>query len=202
MKIVPKQITELSDNLASLPSIGPKTAFRLAIYLALTKPSLAKGLISSLEESVDNLTLCTECGNVADIEDQQCNICSDPSRGGEVIIVETVMDLINIEQVGRYQGLYHVLHGLVSPVQGRALEDINSSGLVGRLRSQGIDTMIFALPSSIEGDTTVMLIKKEVGQHLSTINFFRLGRGLPSGTSIEFLDASTLINSLDNKTTI
>lgn len=191
-----KSLNELAEKINGMPGIGPKTANKLAVYLAVVKPQLAKQLSESIVAALDSISQCPVCGNVSESK-YECYICNDETRKPQIMIVESVTDLLQIEAAGSFQGRYQVLYGLVSPARGVAFEDLNIDNLVDRVVADGVGECIIALPASVEGDTTTLLLQELLGDE---VKMSRLARGLPTGSNIEFLDAPTLNNSFAHRT--
>ena len=194
----PKEIQNLSDLLNFLPGIGPKMSNRLAMYLSVSGKSLSRKLSDSLIEVSNKIRLCDNCSNISTSE--LCEICSDSTRNNEIIIVvEDSLDLYNIEQTGEYKGLYQVLGGLISPVNGVGPNDIQIGQLISRVESNIVKEIILALNPNLEGDSTSMYIKNEIEKLGKEINLTKLAKGIPSGGDIEFASSQTLIDSFKSR---
>ncbi|MEP7103508.1 MAG: recombination mediator RecR [Candidatus Dojkabacteria bacterium] len=196
---LPKQILNLSDSFASLPGVGPKLSNRLALYLTVNAKPLAKKLSVAIEESLSSLRQCSICGNITDSD--ICEICSNEKRDKSVImVVEDSLDLYNFESSGSFEGTYHVLGGLISPINGISVSDINISSLLSRVKSdESIKEIIFSLNPTIEGDSTSMYIKSEIVKINPAIEFSQLAKGISSGSDIEFISSQTLGESLKSR---
>lgn len=196
---LPKQILNLSESFASLPGVGPKLSNRLALYLTVNAKPLAKKLSVAIEESLSILKQCRVCGNITDSD--ICEICSNEKRDKTVImIVEDSLDLYNFESSGSFEGTYHVLGGLISPINGIGVSDINIQSLLSRIRSdESIKEVIFSLNPTIEGDSTSMYLKSEISKINSNIEFSQLAKGISSGSDIEFISSQTLGDSLKSR---
>ena len=191
---VPPSVTQLIETLSELPGIGPKTASRLAFYLLRGKSELALRISETLQNLVENTRFCSVCYNVT--EQDPCPICADPTRNRELIcVVEEPLDLLALERTEQYHGLYHVLHGALSPLEGVFAEDLRVKELEARLRQEGIKEVILATNPTSEGDYTAAYLLnrlKPLG-----IRVTRLGRGLPMGGDLEYADAVTLTRALE-----
>lgn len=195
---IPKKIFELSDNFSSLPGIGPKLSNRIALYLAVTNKKLAVSLSRSLEDVVNSIRQCGKCFNVTDIE--ECEICSDAERNSNtILIVENALDLYSIEDTGVYSGLYHVLNGVISPVNGVGPTDLTINELLSRCKELEVTEVISGLNPNLEGDSTAMFIKEELEKVSSDIVFSRLAKGIPTGGSIEFMSTRTIAESIQSR---
>jgi len=196
MSLLPKSITNLIDELSRLPGVGPKTAARLTFYL-LSKSDLDnKKIGNAICGLKENLKQCQNCYNYA--ESDPCSICDDESRDISIVTaVEEPLDIVAIEKTG-YNGLYHVLGGAISPINGIGPEDIRISQLVDKIsKSNTIKELIIATNPTLEGEATAMYIKQQlVGE---TIAITRLARGLPVGGDLEYADEATLSRAFEGR---
>ena len=189
----PPLFTALLEALEQLPGIGKKSAERIGFYL-LNNREVGENLSQVLRTALDNLGHCRICGNIT--EGEVCEICSSPSRDRTVIcVVETPMDIYAIEKTGIYNGLYHVLGGLISPLDGKGPEDINIDGLLKRI--EGVKEIILAIKPSTEGDATSMYLAEILKR--KGVSVSRLARGLPVGSELELTDPLTIINAIKNR---
>jgi len=199
MEYPSKRIENVVNELANLPGIGRKTALRLALHILKQTEDEAERLGQSIVELRKHIKYCEKCHNISDAE--ICNICSNPRRKSNLLcIVEDTKDVIAIENTHQFQGLYHVLGGLINPLQGIGPSILNIDSLVSRIPAERIDEIIFALSANIEGDTTAFYISKKLkslGVKISSI-----ARGIPVGCDLEFTDEVTLARSLINRTLI
>jgi len=196
MVATPEAITRLIDELSRLPSIGPKTASRLAYYLLRAPLEQVKGLGQAILELRDRLTYCSQCFNIT--ESDPCPVCGDNHRRREIVcVVEEPLDVLALERTGEFQGLYHVLHGAISPVEGIGPDDLRIRELVERVRAGGITEVILATNPSLEGEATAMYVQR----HLLPfqVRVTRLARGLPVGGDLEYADAVTLARALQGR---
>jgi recombination protein RecR len=191
---IPPSVTTLIETFSELPSIGPKTASRLAFYLLRGQSELALNLAEALQSLVDNTHFCSVCYNVT--KDDPCPICSDPARDQHLVcVVEEPMDVLALERTEQFTGVYHVLHGAISPLEGIFAEDLRISELESRIRDQEIQEIILATNPTSEGDyTAAYLLERLKGKG---IRVTRLGRGLPMGSDLEYADALTLTRALE-----
>jgi len=189
-------LTRLMDSLKSLPGIGAKSAQRLAFHVLKAPKKEVEDLAAALLDVKSRLRLCNDCFNIADHE--QCPICSDPSRDrSKICVVEEPGNVAVIERAGGYHGLYHVLHGAISPIHGIGPEHIHTVELLARVRLGGVAEVILATNPTADGETTAthlssMLRPLEVG-------ITRIGMGLPVGADIEYVDEVTLSRALDGR---
>lgn len=196
MEYYSKEISALIEELGRLPGIGNKTAQRLAFHiLHLPKEDVAR-LSHTLVEARENVHYCRECCTLTDQE--LCPICANPKRDHHVImVVESTRDLAAYEKVGKYEGVYHVLHGAISPMQGVGPEDIRLKELMRRLSENEIRELIIATNSSLEGETTAMYISKLVKP--TGIRVTRIASGVPVGGDLENIDEVTLLRALEGR---
>lgn len=195
---VPKEVKNLANELARLPGVGPKLSMRLAIYLSISDKELAKRISNNIEDSLKSIKQCKICFNVT--SDEVCNICLNPDRdSSKLIVVESSIDLFSLEQTNQINAKYHVLNGVISPINGIGPEDINIKSLLNRLANEKIEEVIFALNPNLEGDATSMFIRNEILTINPKIIVSRLGKGIPVGSSIEYMSTLTLLDSLNNR---
>ena len=189
-------LSSLIKSLARMPGIGPKTAGRLALFLLRAKDEETDRLgylILALKEKV---RFCKTCGSITEAD--ECAICKDPSRNREVVcVIEEPQDLFVIENTRRFKGLYHVLHGVLSPIDGVGPEELNLGTLEQRIVSCGIKEVIIATNPTVEGDTTALYIAKTIEHSGCTVT--RLARGLPMGGSLEYADNVTIASALERR---
>lgn len=178
---------------ASLPGIGKKTAMRLVVHLLQQEDDFTKNMTDALFKMRTEIKFCKKCGNVAD--EDICTICTDIKRdSGTVCVVENFRDILAIENTGQYKGLYHVLGGLISPLDGIGPEKLNISGLIQRIQSGEIKEIIMALNPTIEGDTTIFYLSRQLSSY--PISITTLARGVAFGGELEFVDEVTLARSI------
>lgn len=196
MKHFAGSVTRLIEEFAKLPGIGPKSAQRLAFYILNSPPQVAHDLANALVEVRDKVKYCSECGNLTDTD--PCSICSDPNRDRSLIcVVEHSRDVLAVEKTKNYKGLYHVLNGVLDPMEGVGTEDLNIRSLLKRLEKQQVKEIIIATNPTVEGDTTAMYLSrliKPLGVKIS-----RLAHGLPVGAALEYTDEYTLMKALQGR---
>jgi len=189
-------LANLVRQFAKLPGIGLKTAQRLALHLLRSGDEEVEKLGSLILELKHKVGFCSVCGGIT--ETAECAICTDPARSAEIIcVVEQPQDVLVLEKTGRYKGLYHVLHGVLSPIDGVGPEALNIARLAERVRNRGVKEVIVATNPSIEGDTTALYIAKTLEPAACTVT--RLARGLPVGGSLEFADDLTLARAIERR---
>ncbi len=193
---VPPAVTELIEAFSQLPGIGPKTASRLAFYLLRGQSELALLLAESLRGLVERTRFCSVCYNVT--EEDPCPICADESRDHSLVcVVEEPLDVLAMERTERYRGVYHVLHGALSPLKGVFAENLRIAELEERVRSGEVQELILATNPTSEGDYTASYILQRLKG--SSVRITRLGRGLPVGGDLEYADAVTLTRALESR---
>ncbi len=193
----PEQIQNLINQLSKLPDIGPRAATRLVFYLINRNQKELDELSFSIKNLKIKIHLCAQCFNVAPKDNQLCSVCQDKKRNQEIIcVVENVLNIPPLEKTKQYQGLYHVLGGLISPPDGIGPENLRIKELIKRLKNSqpSIKEVIFALSPSTEGDTTTLYIERLLKPF--KIKKSRLGRGLSIGSDLEYIDENTLTNAL------
>jgi recombination protein RecR len=185
------------EAFATLPGIGRRSALRLVLHLLKQDKSHAINLGHSIINLSENIIHCDECHNISD--SSKCPICSNPKRDHTTVcVVESIRDVIAIEQTGQYQGVYHVLGGLISPMDGIGPGDLTIDSLIEKIRNHSIKEIILALSTTIEGDTTNFYIFKKI--HSFNIHVTLLARGVSIGDEIEYADEVTLGRSIINRT--
>lgn len=182
--------------LSRLPGIGVKTAQRLALFLLRSRNDEAGNLGQLLLVLREKVRFCSACGAIT--EDDLCAICKDPGRNpSSICVVQEPQDVLTIENTGQYKGLYHVLHGVLSPVDGMTPDRLNIRGLEGRVREGKVSEVIVATNPTVEGDTTALYIAKSLQTTDCTVT--RLARGLPMGGTLEFADDTTLVKAIERR---
>jgi len=189
----------LISNLSRLPGIGRKSASRIAYYLLKADRSYVDAVAREIAELKDRIKVCTICGNYT--EEEPCSICSDARRDRSLLcVVEQSEDVATIESTNEYQGVYHVLMGVLSPIDGVGPENLTLARLLHRVRNEGVKEVIIATNPTVEGDTTglyVVRLLKDSGVRIS-----RLASGLPVGGDLEYADRLTLARSLKGRTSL
>ena len=186
------------SEFAKLPGIGRKTALRLALHLLKQDKERAHSLGEAVIKMRDEIQYCRVCHNIS--ESEVCPICSDPTREtSTVCVVENVKDVMSIENTHQHHGLYHVLGGLISPIDGIGPQDIEIDSLVERVKAGGIAEVILALSATMEGDTTNFYIVRKLAPY-PEVRITMLARGVSVGNEIEYTDELTLGRSIQNRT--
>ena len=196
MKHYAKPLAKLISELSKLPGIGGKSAQRLAFYIMSMEDSEAISLAESITFAKQNMKYCSVCGNLTDAD--PCLICSDSSRNRQVIcVVESPRDVAAIERIREYDGLYHVLHGAISPMEGIGPDDINLKQLIIRLQNENVTEVILATNPNIEGEATAMYASRLIKP--SGIKVSRIAHGIPVGGDLEYADEVTLLKAVEGR---
>lgn len=192
-------IEKLIESFEKLPSIGHKTAQRLAFYMLDISNEEAEEFTNSIINAKKNLHFCSKCFNISDTD--PCNICSNPKRNENVIcVVEDVRDVIAMERTHEYDGVYHVLHGTISPMNGVGPDDIKIKELLSRVMAGNVSEVILATNPRVEGEATAMYISKLLKP--MGIKTTRIARGVPIGGDLEYTDEVTLTKALEGRSEI
>ncbi len=204
MRYTSVALDALIDEFSKLPGVGRKTAQRLSMYILHEPRSEAEKLASALLEVKDKVIRCSVCQNITDIGIDPCTVCTSKARDRTVIcVVESPVDMFAFEKTGYYRGLYHVLHGVISPLDGVGPDDIKVRELLVRLSdpaSAEVKEIVLALNPTIEGETTALYLTrliKPLGIHVT-----KIARGIPVGAELEFIDEATLSRALEGRTTV
>lgn len=193
MQIPSKYLEAAVDQFSSLPGIGKRSALRLVLQMLKRNPDQIKKFAQTITDLSEHIKFCKDCGNITD--DEICSICSNPNRdGGTVCVVEDIRDILAIEATGQYTGKYHVLNGIISPMDGIGPEDLNIPNLIEKAEGGAIQEIIFALPSTMEGDTTNFYLFKKLAS--TEVKVTTLSRGLAIGSELQYADEITLGRSI------
>ena len=191
-----KLLENLVYNISQLTGIGKRSALRIALEILKKPTEYSKDLSDSIREFRDKIVYCNKCHNISDKE--ICEICTNPSRNSSILcIVEDIRDVMAIENTYLYNGLYHVLGGVISPIDGIGPEDLNIDTIRNKIQEQSIKEVIFALSATIEADTTNFYIFKIIQEFDLDISV--LARGIPVGDQLEYTDEVTLARSIQNR---
>ena len=193
----PTAVTDLIDELKRLPGIGQKTAERLSFFLMRGKVDQAKRLATAIQNLKDKIVLCSTCHGITEAD--PCDICSDITRDhSQICVVEEPHDVYVMENMGYFKGVYHVLMGVISPLDGIGPDDLNIEGLKEKVSQSGIKEVILATNPDMEGESTAVYISK-VLKPFPQVKVTRIARGLPVGSDIEYADSVTLLKSLEGR---
>ncbi len=195
MTVYPEPVENLVNAFARLPGIGPKTASRLTFYLLNASDEVSLQLAQALVELKRGIAFCKVCFNITLADQELCSICADAQRDeSSLCVVEEPLDVMVLERTGGFQGRYHVLHGVLSPIEGVGPEDLKIRPLIERVKSGAVKEVILATNPSMEGDATALYLRQQIlplGPRVT-----RLARGLPVGGDLEYADQNTLLRAL------
>lgn len=195
----PKTLCNLIECFKRLPGIGEKTAERLALALIDSDDTMLELFSSSISDVKKKVKRCQICHSFS--ETDICSLCSDNTRNKDIIcVVENPKDVISIEKIGTYKGLYHVLDGLISPMSGKNPEDLNIKSLIDRIKENDIKELILVLTPSIEGETTSLYISKKIDNKDVIVS--KIAHGVPLGANMDYIDSLTLEMALENRTVV
>ena len=196
MNYYAKPLNKLINELSRLPGIGGKTAQRLALHILSVDDREAFALADAIREAKEKMTFCSICGNLTDRD--PCSICEDAGRDPSTIcVVESPKDVIAMEKIREYRGYYHVLHGVISPMDDKGPEDINLKSLITRLQDTRVKELIIATNPTIEGEATAVYIARLVKP--SGIRVSRIAHGIPVGGDLEYADEVTLLTAIEGR---
>jgi len=196
--LLPESIQSLINALERLPGIGPKSASRLAFYLLRAPEDVSLNLSTALADLKSKTAFCQECFNITEAGRERCEVCESSRRDiGVICVVEEALDVLALERTGGFQGKYHVLQGVLSPIEGIGPDDLKIKQLIARVSNGGIKEVILATNPSMEGDATALYLC----QHLEPlgVKVTRLARGLPVGGDLEYADQNTLLKALSGR---
>jgi recombination protein RecR len=196
--LLPESIQSVINSLERLPGIGPKSASRLAFYLLRAPDEISQDLSTALANLKAKTAFCQECFNITEAGRERCEICESLQRDASLIcVVEEALDVLALERTGGFQGKYHVLQGVLSPIEGIGPDDLKIKQLVARIAQGGVKEVILATNPSMEGDATALYLR----QHLEPlgVKVTRLARGLPVGGDLEYADQNTLLRALSGR---
>ena len=196
MSSLAEPVARLVRELSKLPGIGPKSAQRLTYYLLRSPDEEAKTLAEAILTLKEKISLCSICFNITDCD--PCSICQDKERDYSIIcVVEKPSDIMPLERTGKYNGVYHVLHGTINPAEGRGPEELKIKELLSRLQNGAVKEVILATNPNVEGETTALYLQRLIVP--LGIRVSRLARGLPFGAELEYADDMTLSQALEGR---
>lgn len=196
MDIYSGHINKLIEQLSRLPGVGAKSAQRLAFHIINMPKEEVEGIANAMISAKEHIHYCKECYTLTD--EELCPICKDPNRNHkQIMVVEQTRDMAAYEKTGKYEGVYHVLHGAISPMLGIGPSDIKLAELMKRLQKD-VDEVIIATNSNLEGETTAMYISKMIKQ--AGIKVTRIASGVPVGGDLEYIDEVTLLRAFEGRT--
>ncbi|MCH1417524.1 MAG: recombination mediator RecR [Flavobacteriaceae bacterium] len=188
-----KLLAQAVDEMAQLPGIGKRTALRMVLHLLKQPKEQTIAMAKALENFRTQVIYCEQCHNLSDVA--VCEICASTKRdSAQLCVVEDIRDVMAIENTGQYQGKYHVLNGIISPIDGIGPQDLTIHSLVNKVKTGEIKEVIFALSATMEGDTTIFYINKQLQDYSVTVS--TIARGIPVGDELEYTDEVTLGRSI------
>ena len=191
-------VAKLIEEFNKLPGIGPKSAQRLAYYILRVPTDDARALAHAILDVKECIVFCSVCQNITD--EDPCTICRDERRDHRLIcVVEEPLDILALERTRSFRGVYHVLHGVISPLNGTTEDDIKLAELLGRVRAGKVDEVILAMNPTLEGDVTLMTIERRIHRDNPAVRVTRLARGHSTGSDLEYADEVTLTRALEGR---
>lgn len=201
MQVLPPALLHLIEALGALPGVGPRTAERYAYYLTRRDPSLSHKLAASLDALHEGIGYCQKTFAFVPAGQELSDLYTDPRRDKQVVaVVAEPFDIVSLENTGQFHGTYHVLGGLVSPIDGVGPENLHIKELVQRIDDDDVTEIILATNASVEGESTSLYIQQQIGDR--TVKITRLARGLPIGVDLEYADQITLGRALEGRQTL
>lgn len=201
MSILPRPLEDLIEQLGKLPGVGPRTAERYALGILKRSAGDAKELAQSLEKLHSSLKTCPKTFALIDSTQDVSSLYSDPARSKTLVaVVEDPIDIVSLEKTGQFKGTYHVLGGIISPMDGVGPEQLHIPELITRIKEDGVEELILALNASVEGESTALFLQKMINESGVTVKITRLARGLPIGIDLEYADQITLKHALQGRT--
>jgi len=198
--LLPQALLKLIDELGSLPGVGARTAERYAYFTLRGKPRAAKSLADALEHLHDQVKTCPVTYALIDAQDQYSSLYTDSNRNKQMVaVVEEPLDIVAIERTGHYNGTYHVLGGVISPIDGVGPEQLHIPELLKRLKNDDVEEVIVATNASVEGESTALFLQRQIAQAGLTTKLSRLARGIPAGIDLEYTDQITLTHALEGR---
>jgi len=196
MNPIPEPVVSLISALNQLPGIGPRSAERIALHLVQTDSAVVKQLAETMLQAREKIRFCTTCGALT--EKSPCSICTDARRDSSLIcVVERAVDILSVERSGTYRGKFHVLGGIISPLDGVEPDDLRIGALEKRLTQEPIKEIVIALGTDVEGDATSFYLAKRLAR--KGLKISRIAYGLPAGSGLEFADELTLSRALEGR---
>jgi len=201
MPILPPALTDVIEALGKLPGVGPRTAERYAYYLARSDTDKSQALAATLRNLHDGITYCKRTYALIPAGQELSDLYTDPRRDKSIVaVVAEPFDIVALEKIGSYKGTYHVLGGLVSPIDGIDPDNLRIAELIQRIDEDNVEEIILATNASVEGESTALFIQKQIGDR--NVRVTRLARGLPVGVDLEYADQITLTRALEGRQTV
>jgi recombination protein RecR len=201
MSVLPKALEDLIEQLGKLSGVGPRTAERYALGILKRSNRDASELASALENLHGRLKTCPKTFALIDSTEEISSLYTDPSRSKQLVaVVEDPIDIVALEKTNQFKGTYHVLGGVISPIDGVGPEQLHMQELVARIKEDNVEELILALNASVEGESTALFLQKMIEEAGLTVKISRLARGLPVGIDLEYADQITLKHALEGRT--
>lgn len=199
-QLLPKALTHLIDDLGKLPGVGARTAERYAYYLLKSNDTIAHNLAKSLTELHTNVKICPVTFTLIDTDEDVSPLYSDTARNKKTVaVVEEPLDVVALERTGQFNGTYHVLGGVISPIDGIGPEKLHIPELIQRLKNDKVEELIIATNASVEGESTALFLERQIKEAHIDIRLSRLARGIPVGVDLEYADQITLTHALEGR---
>lgn len=201
--VLPKALTKLIDELANLPGVGARTAERYAYFLLRADNKTREHLAGAISEINDGVKLCPKTFALIDADQDISPLYSSSSRNKKLVaVVEEPFDIVALERIGSFKGTYHVLGGVLSPIDGITPQQLHIPELLQRLKEDEVEELILATNSSVEGESTALFVKKQIEDNGLKVKTSRLARGIPAGVDLEYTDQITLSHALEGRKTL
>ncbi|MFO0971688.1 MAG: recombination mediator RecR [Candidatus Saccharimonadales bacterium] len=201
MSVLPKALEDLIEQLGKLSGVGPRTAERYALGILKRSSQSAQELARALESLHSNLKSCPKTFALIDSTEEISSLYSDPARSKTLVaVVEDPIDIVALEKTNQFKGTYHVLGGVISPIDGIGPEQLHMHELIKRIKEDAVEELILALNASVEGESTALFLQKMIEEANITVKISRLARGLPVGIDLEYADQITLKHALEGRT--
>lgn len=198
--LLPQALLKLIDELGSLPGVGARTAERYAYFVLRGKPRAALSLASALESLHSSVKTCPVTFALIDTSEEYSSLYTDSNRNKQLIaVVEEPLDIVSLERTGQFHGTYHVLGGVISPIDGVGPEQLHIPELIARLMSDDVEEVIVATNASVEGESTALFLQRQIQQAGLIVKLTRLARGIPAGIDLEYADQITLTHALEGR---
>ncbi len=201
MSVLPKALEDLIEQLGKLSGVGPRTAERYALGILKRSSNDAKELAKALEDLHSSLKICPKTFALIDSSEDVSSLYTDPTRSKQLVaVVEDPIDIVSLEKTGQFKGTYHVLGGVISPIDGIGPEQLHLNELIKRIKEDNVEELILAINASVEGESTALYLQDMLKQAKVEVKITRLARGLPVGIDLEYADQITLKHALQGRT--
>lgn len=199
-QLLPKALQSLIDEFANLPGVGPRTAERYGYFMFKARPEVAHRMAGALQDVHKNVKVCPKTFALLDASEEISPLYSDPQRDKKLVaVVEDPLDVVAVEKTKQFKGTYHVLGGVISPIDGIGPEQLHVQELIDRIKTDEVEEIILATNASVEGETTALYVQKQIEEAGLDVKISRLARGLPAGVDLEYADHTTLKHALEGR---